>query len=204
MGRLVFLLFTVLALCLSSSTLGAETPECEFTETESVAMAAAFERLAQAGIYRIPEPPTMVDPRPGSLFPVQSRAVFAAAVVRVLRLESEAEDYDEDIPFSDMQEHWAIGYVGVLHANGIVKGHTDSTFRPDDPITLPEVKIMLSRMLRLGSQVSTDSVDEALRLAGLNPVVPCPAERVVRAGQVYLLLDRAMSVTLYDRHPKGE
>lgn len=49
--------------------------------------------------------------------------------------------------FSDVgASHWAIGYIAVGAELGIVKGHPDGTLGPENPVTIAELSVMLSRM----------------------------------------------------------
>lgn len=49
--------------------------------------------------------------------------------------------------FSDVTtSHWAIGYITVGVELGIVRGYPDGTFGPENPVTIAELCVMLSRM----------------------------------------------------------
>lgn len=49
------------------------------------------------------------------------------------------------ITFTDIQGHWAEAAIQKAVAAGIVKGYGDGTFRPDQPITNAEFRLMLHR-----------------------------------------------------------
>lgn len=168
---------------------------CTLTEAESAQMQAAFTRLVEAGVIRLPGPEVQVDPPPGSMDPTQSRAQFAALLVRMLGWEEAARTRSHGPPsFPDLQEHWAAGAIELLRVEGIVKGYPDGLFRPDEPITLVEAKLLLARLLRLGPDLAPAQVDPALTAAGLDLTLPCPTLPVATAGQLFLLLDQARSL----------
>jgi N-acetylmuramoyl-L-alanine amidase CwlA len=49
--------------------------------------------------------------------------------------------------FKDTQGHWAEKHIEKLKKAGIVNGHADGTFRPDEPITRAEVAVMVANIL---------------------------------------------------------
>lgn len=49
--------------------------------------------------------------------------------------------------FKDTQGHWAEKHIEKLKKAGIVNGHADGTFRPDEPITRAEVAVMVANAL---------------------------------------------------------
>ena len=49
--------------------------------------------------------------------------------------------------FKDTQGHWAEKHIEKLKKAGIVNGHEDSTFRPDEPITRAEAAVMMANVL---------------------------------------------------------
>lgn len=57
------------------------------------------------------------------------------------------------LAFTDMQDHWAKGYVSTLFAKGIVKGRTATTFAPDLSITRAE----LLKMVIIATKRNVDS-----------------------------------------------
>ncbi|HHX69991.1 MAG TPA: S-layer homology domain-containing protein, partial [Gallicola sp.] len=72
-----------------------------------------------------------------------TRAEFAAVVTRALGLgDSGAEK--TPTKFSDVpEEHWASGYVSLASSMGIIVGHGDGTFGPDDEVTYEQAIKML-------------------------------------------------------------
>lgn len=49
--------------------------------------------------------------------------------------------------FSDVEGHWAVGYIGALVKSGYLKGYTDGTFRPDRAVTRAEFVALLNRVV---------------------------------------------------------
>jgi len=72
-----------------------------------------------------------------------TRAEFAAVVTRALGLgDSGAEKTATQ--FTDVpEEHWASGYVSLASSMGIIVGHGDGTFGPDDEVTYEQAIKML-------------------------------------------------------------
>ncbi|HYF76214.1 MAG TPA: S-layer homology domain-containing protein [Symbiobacteriaceae bacterium] len=188
-----FLLCLVPAGPLSASGASA----CQFTAAETAEAQSAFERLVKANVVG-GAPGAVVDRNLDSY----SRAEFAVVLAKSLGLAGEAGYAARQSSFSDLQDHWSAGYVEVLYRQGIVRGNPGGLFAPDAPITVAQVKLMLARTLRLGSDLSLDTADAALRRGGVNTEVPCPDAEQATAGQVYLLLDRALSVSWYARLPE--
>lgn len=162
-------------------------------------MLAAFDRLVAEGVILTPPSDVLWNPPPYALYAIDTRADFAVRLVRGLGLLHEVEGALAENPFVDMQGHWAEGYVAVLYKLGVVRGSGDNRFDPDASVTLDQVKIMLARILRLGTNLSAQTVDDALARGGVDPAVPCADEEVAYRGQIFLLLDRAWSVPFYAR-----
>lgn len=49
--------------------------------------------------------------------------------------------------FKDIQGHWAEKHIEKLKNAGIVNGHADGTFRPDEQITRAEAAVMMANIL---------------------------------------------------------
>ena len=170
---------------------------CQFSPEEAALAQSAQQRLRAAQV--VSGPSDAMDP----LDAAWSRAQFAVALARGLGLRHEAEHNPSSSPFTDLPGHWAAGYISALYRQGIVTGYPGGAFRPDDPVLLSEVKGMLARSLRLGAHIPLSAADAMLRWGGVDPRVPCSYRKEATAGQVYLLLDRALSVPLYARLPEA-
>lgn len=73
-----------------------------------------------------------------------TRAEFAAIAARF----SAKTEFAESPPvFTDVEGHWAEGYIGIAGALGYINGYPDGTFRPDMPITRAEVAVLLNNVL---------------------------------------------------------
>ncbi len=79
---------------------------------------------------------------------VVTRAEMAAILCRVM----EGADVDTAIyaglsGLSDVDGHWADGYIGMASYEGWVLGHDDGSFTPDAPVTTSQAAIMIQRAL---------------------------------------------------------
>jgi len=73
-----------------------------------------------------------------------TRAEAAAVVCRTLGLENSAEGAKGITAFTDVAaDHWASGYINLATQNGIINGHGDGTFAPEDPVTYEQIVKML-------------------------------------------------------------
>lgn len=59
---------------------------------------------------------------------------------------------------------------------------------------------MLARLLRLGPDLTLATAGDALQQAGVWTAVPCPETSEANEWHVLLLLDRTLSIAIYDRH----
>jgi len=77
------------------------------------------------------------------------RSEAAAIVVRMLGLETAAEGSKGATAYKDVPaDHWASGYINVATAQGVINGHGDGTFAPDDDVTYEQFVKMV--MVALG------------------------------------------------------
>jgi len=75
-----------------------------------------------------------------------TRAEFAAIVVRALGLKPAAGTGG----FSDVKDgDWFSGVVHTAHAQGLINGMEDGTFRPNDKITREQAMVILSKAMAL-------------------------------------------------------
>lgn len=135
---------------------------------------------------------------PPSYFDGVSRAEFAHMVVKLLGWEAAAGHHGGTAPFSDLGRGNAT-VVSLLWQAGLVKGYPDGTFRPGEFITLPELKLVLARILRLSPAPSLQTADQLLLEGGVDTTLPCDREGPPKRPEVWLLLDRALSVPLSAR-----
>jgi len=73
-----------------------------------------------------------------------TRAEAAAVVCRALGLENSAAGAKGITAFTDVAaDHWATGYINLATQNGVINGHGDGTFGPEDPVTYEQMVKML-------------------------------------------------------------
>ncbi len=66
----------------------------------------------------------------------------------------------KDLPFSDLEGHWAQDVIRVGYANGIATGFADGLFHPDEPITREQMAVMVDRTLRYIADSSQPTVTD--------------------------------------------
>lgn len=76
---------------------------------------------------------------------VMTRAEFFALATRFLPLKSGQINF-KDVP----NNHWAKEAITSALAYGLVKGQTEDSFRPEEPITRAEAVYAINRMLNRG------------------------------------------------------
>ncbi len=90
-----------------------------------------------------------------------TRAEVTTMFARLLTEQIEA-DKTYSNPFSDVPKGcWAANYIGQMQQFGIITGYSDSSFRPDAPVTRAEFATIASRFEKLteGSKSFTDVPD---------------------------------------------
>lgn len=89
-----------------------------------------------------------------------SRGEFVALLDRFGMLEKSKKKSDKT--FADVDNHWSKEYVYKAVAEGIISGKSESTFCPDDTITLEEILIILDRMEGNGRITSNEVLSAIL------------------------------------------
>lgn len=75
------------------------------------------------------------------------RCEMTAVVNRVARLCGQSVDgFDGEVRFTDTRDHWCGKELGWAVHNGIVKGTTDTTFSPENTLTVEQTIIMVYRL----------------------------------------------------------
>lgn len=72
--------------------------------------------------------------------------------LNALMKKLEEEITGDDIvsaPFTDIQNHWAKGYIDAAYANGFMNGYEDGTFQPNGNMTRAQVISVISRAFGL-------------------------------------------------------
>lgn len=84
----------------------------------------------------------------GSFAPENSitRAEFATVMSKLMGLDEDSAAADK---FTDVDGHWAKGYIGALYSREIVNGISDTGFAPDANISRQEIATILARAFKL-------------------------------------------------------
>lgn len=83
------------------------------------------------------------------------RAEFAKMISISEKLELKKEN---EIAFSDINNHWATEYINLATTNELLKGYEDKTFKPQKEITYGEVATIMLRTLGV-YQVANNNVN---------------------------------------------
>ena len=78
-----------------------------------------------------------------------TRAEFTTMIVRTLGLEDE-QSTEYEIPFNDLNGHYARFNIKTAYDMGIINGNGDKTFRPDDNVTYEQAMKMVVCTLGYG------------------------------------------------------
>lgn len=106
------------------------------------------------------------------------RSEVTVLVAKALGLEEVAKASNYASNFSDVNSHWAQGYINVAAGRGIVKGYPDGTFKPEAQISYSEIITMMVQMVE-------PLTEEELKL-------PWPANVITKATKLGLLKDVAI------------
>ncbi len=69
-----------------------------------------------------------------------TRGQFATVMARMMGLEPSGE-----APFGDTHGYWAEGHIAAMTDAGIISGHADGTFGPNEPITRAQMATLMDR-----------------------------------------------------------
>lgn len=187
-------------LCLVTVTAGLVAPRtvradevCAWSVGELAQLEGALTRLLAAGVVEGPPGSAL---RPSAPL---TRAEVVWVLQRAVGHRAEAEAMAGESPFADLEGHWARGAVAWAKQAGIVTGFPEGQFQPDRSASLPEIRLMLARMLRLGTGLTLETAEAALRRGGVDPGAPCVGSEGGVRPHLFLLLDRAMGLSLYAR-----
>lgn len=72
-----------------------------------------------------------------------TRAEFASMITRFAK----SNTVNSDMPFTDINGHWASEQIAYCYAAGYIAGYDDNTFLPDNYITRAEAVAIINRML---------------------------------------------------------
>lgn len=87
-----------------------------------------------------------------------TRAEFATVMSKFMELDENSAAADK---FSDVDGHWAKGYIGALYSREIVNGVSDIEFAPDANVTRQEIATILARAFKLTEKSADVFADNA-------------------------------------------
>jgi len=128
----------------------------------------------------------------GSSSPTMNNSAFGGAV-----------SFDQKAPaslisFSDTTGHWGEGYISKLAQSGGIKGYSDGSFRPDNPVTRAEFATMLAQCFKLdNSGALADFADVAASDWFAGGVWACSSHNIVY-GDENKLFNPALNITRED------
>jgi len=137
-----------------------------------------------------------------------TRAQFAAVAVRALGLENAAEYSVGSTSFADVPAtHWASGYINVASDQGLIKGYSDGTFKPEDPVKYSEALAIVVRMLGYEPMVKgtwpTGYLVKAAEL-GIGAGVTFASGAQATRGDVALFVDAALTIPMLVQVTAGD
>lgn len=103
------------------------------------------------------------------------RSEVTVLVAKALGLEEVANASKYASRFTDVNNHWALGFINVAAGRGIVSGYPDGTFKPENQINYSEIITMMLQM--------TFPLTEA------EAKLPWPANVITKATEKGLLKD---------------
>ncbi len=119
-----------------------------------------------------------------------TRAEACVLVAEMYGLKSSAQQYKPSTSFKDItKDQWYYGYISYAQQKGWVKGYTDGTFKPKDPIAAKEWASMLMNALNYDMNWAT-VVDDLMTLGVV--VVADDAEAISR-GEAFEAMWQAVN-----------
>jgi hypothetical protein len=79
-----------------------------------------------------------------------TRAELAAVIARYFEIAENNKIEPTQLNFTDVKNHWAELAIQEMYRFGIIKGYSDSTFKPNQPIIRSEAITMINRMFHRG------------------------------------------------------
>lgn len=110
-----------------------------------------------------------------------TRAEFAKIIVNSFNFDA----VEEKIQFSDLSStHWAYSFIKKAVSAGLLKGHDNGKFCPDDEITLEQAAAVVCRALGIYAQnYPVDYISTAIDYGIIDNVVALIGDKVTR-GQI--------------------
>ena len=115
-----------------------------------------------------------------------TRAEFTAMIVRALSLESDTKS-----SFTDVKtDSWYAPYIDAAYESNIVRGHTETSFRPEEHITREQMAAMVVRAVDFSEQ-SITGPEEVTPFTDADTVSEWAVDYVEEAQQLGLVQGRA-------------
>lgn len=86
----------------------------------------------------------------GSFRPDQS--ITRAELAKTLATAYELTAASRQKQFTDTKGHWAEDFIAALTEAKIITGYPDGSFKPEAPVTRAEMVVMLTRLLKIGTE----------------------------------------------------
>lgn len=139
-----------------------------------------------------------------------TRAEFAAVMTRAIGMENMVGGASSASIFTDMDGHWATGYVKIAYDKGIILGMGDGTFAPDSPVTYEQaVKMIVCALGREQAAIGkggwpngylADANDINLTTGAIQGSTNTPASR----GIVAQLVFNSLEIKLMEKSITGD
>lgn len=137
-----------------------------------------------------------------------TRAQMAKMLVASLNLNEAADYAKNNSHFSDVEGHWAIGYINIAEVENLIKGYPDGTFLPNKEVTYAEAVTMVVRALGYGNVVEargtypTNYMNKANELGLLEGIDANKYTDKLERGDVATLLWNMLNTKMW--LPNGE
>lgn len=197
MKRLKKLIAFVVTFALVFGAMAVGFAASPFTDVKSDApYASAVDRLYALGITQ-----GMGDGTYGPDLPL-TRAQMVTFVIRMLGLEQVAQAAASEPPaFTDIKDHWAVGYINVAKDLKITDGVGDGKFAPDANLTYGQALAFAIRALGYTDvKWGTPTLAKAVEL-GLTAGINLGFNDVITRGETAMVLNRALETPMvkYDK-----
>ncbi|KKC28686.1 S-layer homology domain-containing protein [Caldanaerobacter subterraneus] len=193
MKRLKKLIAFVVTFALVFGAMAVGFAASPFTDVKSDApYASAVDRLYALGITQ-----GMGDGTYGPDLPL-TRAQMVTFVIRMLGLEQVAQAAASEPPaFTDIKDHWAVGYINVAKDLKITDGVGDGKFAPDANLTYGQALAFAIRALGYTDvKWGTPTLAKAVEL-GLTQGINLGFNDVINRGETAMVLNKALETETF-------
>ncbi|MDI6600157.1 MAG: S-layer homology domain-containing protein, partial [Thermoanaerobacteraceae bacterium] len=98
----------------------------------------------------------------------------------IVRNIYKAAGVKENVPFYDLEKHWARADIMEMMSRGYIKGYPDKTFKPDNPVTRAEMVTMVSSVFGLKPDGNALPFNDVMKNAWYYvPVSSCYANGII-------------------------